>query len=502
MLEQQFDRFRSHLINPPFSIKRILVTAGDRKKAIQILDNYKQNNFSTVYKLNTFKQSIIHRCLLTDSYTIKNYLQLLENSSVEKELLLDLLELYSINQTYQSQVEKLTELNNDLENLLCSIDIGVIFLDRQLKIHKYNSSAQKIINFRATDIGRPIKDLKHNLDANLVEILDRFLKTERPHELEVKNLLTKEFLLMKLHCYRLESQQRDLEPSKDLSPQISYQGLPSIYPLSHRRSNAPTVVTTGGTSAMDSDATDSIESRTQSCQGVILTFVDISDRKQAEQTLTYQAFYDSLTGLPNRLLFKQQLQHAVNRLSRQQSQFLAVLYLDLNGFKEVNDSLGHLAGDLLLIEVARRLNGVVRSNDVVSRLGGDEFVILLEEIDSPEQSLEIASRIHKALADSFSIESRQVTVSTSIGIAFHSAKDNLQGSIETLMENSDMAMYRAKQRGMAQTEIFSPQMRAKAVATMEMRNQLRQALQQQEFVLHCQPIFGLKDNKLQGFEAL
>ena len=374
-------------------------------------------------------------------------------------------ELYSINQTYSSQVEILTELNSDLENLLRSIDIGVIFLNRQLKIHKYNSSAQKIINFRATDIGRPIKDLKHNLDcANLVEILEQFLQTEYPNQLEVKNLQTSEILLMKLHCYRLNSQQRALT-----------------------------------------------KSGTQTCEGVILTFVDISDRKQAERTLTYQAFYDSLTGLPNRLLFKEQLQHAVSRLSRaQNSQLLAVLYLDLNGFKEVNDSLGHGAGDLLLIEVGHRLNEVVRSNDVVCRLGGDEFVILLEEIYSPEQSLEIAARIHQILARSFSIESRQVHVSTSIGIAFHAAKDNLQGSIETLMENADMAMYRAKQKGLAsaqgdplgQTEIFSPQMRVLAEATMTMKNRLRQALAQKEFVLYYQPIFGLKDKKLQGFEAL
>ena len=379
-------------------------------------------------------------------------------------------ELYLINHACQSQVEILKELNSDLENLLRSIDIGVIFLDAQLRIRKYNSSARKIIDFRTTDTERPIKDLKHNLDcANLVEILEQFLETQCPNKLEVKNLLTQEFLLMKLHCYHLESQQRDcLGSSQDLEAKRQLE-----------------------------------EPHTSACEGVILTFTDISDRVSAEQTLTYQAFYDSLTGLPNRLLFKQQLQHAINRLSRaQHSQFLAVLYLDLNGFKEVNDSLGHSAGDLLLIEVGRRLNKVVRSNDIVSRLGGDEFVILLEEIYSREQSLEIASRIHQTLARSFLIESRQVTVSTSIGIAFHSQEDNLKGNIETLMENADMAMYRAKQTGLAQTKIFSSQMRVLAKVTMRMRNQIRQAFEQEEFVLHYQPIFGLKDEKLQGFEAL
>ena len=377
-------------------------------------------------------------------------------------------ELYSINQTCLSQIEILKELNSDLENLLRSIDIGVIFLDRQLKIRKYNSSALSIVNFRTTDVGRPIKDLKHNLDCtNLVEVLEQFLQTECPDKLEVKNLKTKQFLLMKLHCYHAESSQRDYSSS-----------------------------------SQDFDTSDLKEPRTLACEGVILTFTDISDRVSAEQTLTYQAFYDSLTGLPNRLLFKEQLQHAINRLSRQHSQFLAVLYLDLNGFKEVNDSLGHLAGDLLLIEVGHRLNEAVRSNDVVCRLGGDEFVILLEEIYSPEQSLEIASRIHQALARPFAIESRQVNISTSIGIAVHSNRDELQGGIETLMENADMAMYRAKRRGMAQTEVFLPQIRTLAQETMTLKNQLRQAIGQKEFVLHYQPIFGLKDESLQGFETL
>ena len=224
---------------------------------------------------------------------------------------------------------------------------------------------------------------------------------------------------MKLHRYFSESQQHDyLRSSDDLS------------------------------------ATEPSKSRTQYCEGVILTFVDISSRKQAEKTLTYQAFYDSLTRLPNRLLFKKQLQHAVTRLSRQSSQYLAVLYLDLNGFKEVNDSLGHSAGDLVLIETARRLNEISRSNDIVSRLGEDEFIIHLEEIDRPEQTLEICSRIHKILSVPFQIQDRQVNISTSIGVAIHSSQNHLDGNTETLIENADLAMYRAKQKGTAQTEVF------------------------------------------------
>lgn len=354
----------------------------------------------------------------------------------------------AINQKYQSQLETFRELNTDLENLLCSVDIAVIFLDRQFNIRKYNSSAQKIFNFISSDIGRSIEDLKHNLDCdNLVEIIEQFFQTKSSYQLEVKNLLTEEFLLMKLHCY-------------------------------------------------------SKECRTQFCEGVIITFVDISSRKQTEKILTHQAFYDSLTKLPNRLLFKEQLQHAVTRLPRQNSPFLAVLYLDLNGFKEVNDSLGHSAGDLILIEAARRLNQVSRSNDIVARLGGDEFIILLEEIDRPEQTLQVCSRIHEIFSAPFQIEDRSVNISTSIGVAIHSAGDNLNGKIEILIENADMAMYRAKRKGTARTEIFSPQMRAKSEAVIEIENQLNRAFEEEEFLLYYQPIFDLKDETIKGFEAL
>ncbi|WP_052055643.1 EAL domain-containing protein [Myxosarcina sp. GI1] len=355
-------------------------------------------------------------------------------------------ELYCVNQKYELQVQQLAEINQDLENLLRSIDIGVIFLDRQLNLRKYNSPAQKIINFKNSDLRRPIKDLHHNLDCgNLVEIVEKFIQNQDLKQLEVKNCRTGEFLLMKLHL---------------------------------------------------------CDANLEFGQGVILTFVDISDRKQAELALKHKAFYDALTGLPNRLLFKEQLKHAVTRLPRQATQFLAVLYLDLNGFKEVNDSLGHAAGDLLLIEVACRLNEIMRANDIVSRFGGDEFVILLEEIDSLEQSLEIASRIHQVLLKPFAIEHQRIKISTSIGIAVGSGRDNLESKIETLMENADMAMYRAKQKGAAQTEIFIPRMRAQAEVTMEMKNQLGQALQRQEFLLYYQPIFGLKNWELKGFEAL
>ena len=375
-------------------------------------------------------------------------LKQLKIEQVNQELTTSNNDVKLINQKYKSQLETLNKLNADLENLLCSVDIGVIFLDRQLNIRKYNLSAQKIFNFRPSDIGRSIEDLNHNLDcSNLAGILEQFFQGKHSYQLEVKNLLTEEFLLMKLHCY--------LE-----------------------------------------------EVSSQSCKGVILTFVDITSRKQAEKILTQQAFYDSLTKLPNRLLFKEQLQHAVTRLPRQNSPFLAILYLDLNGFKEVNDSLGHSAGDLLLIEAARRLNKVSRSNDIVARLGGDEFAILVEGIDRPEQTLEICSRIHIILSAPFEIEDRQINISTSIGVAVHSAKDNLNGKIETLIENADMAMYRAKQKGVARTEVFLPQMRAKLQAAIETKNKLHRAFEKEEFVLYYQPIFCLKDGTIKGFEAL
>lgn len=199
---------------------------------------------------------------------------------------------------------------------------------------------------------------------------------------------------------------------------------------------------------------------------------------------------------------KEQLQHAVARLPRQKASFLAVLYLDLNGFKEVNDTLGHSAGDIILIETARRLNETIRSNDIVSRLGGDEFAILLEEINRPEQTLEICSRIHNILSIPFKIEDRSINISTSIGVAIHSARDDLKGRIETLIENADLAMYRAKQQGTARTEVFLPQMRAKLEAVIDIKNQLNRAFEKSEFLLYYQPIFNLKQGTIKGFEAL
>lgn len=350
-----------------------------------------------------------------------------------------------LNQKYLAQVRQLKELNLDLETLLQSIGIGVIFLDRKLNIRKYNFFAQKIFRFQTIDLGRPLKDIQHNLDCtDLVGLLEEFVQTKLFKPLEVENTETGDFLLMNVSACSLGS---------------------------------------------------------ESIEGVVLTFVDISDRKKAEM-LRHQAFYDSLTGLPNRLLFKEQLQHALTRLPRQNSPFLALLYLDLNGFKEVNDTLGHGAGDLLLIEVARRLTRVMRSNDIVCRLGGDEFAILLEEIDNLEQSIEIASRIHQILSNPFFIKDNQITISTSIGINFCSAEDELNSNTETLMENADMAMYNAKQKGTAKTEIFQHHMRSLADATIKIKDRVCQAISDEEFLLHYQPIYSLSNGKFLGFEAL
>ena len=351
-----------------------------------------------------------------------------------------------LNQKHQGQVKQLEKFNLDLETLLQSIEIGVIFLDRQLNIRKYNSPAQKIFRFKTVDLARPIKDIQHNLDrVNIMGILEEFIQTKVFKPLEVRNLATGEFLIMNLHASGLGS---------------------------------------------------------SSIEGVVLTFVDISDRKQAEKVLENQAFYDSLTRLPNRLLFKEQLLQAIARLPRQNSPFLVVLYLDLNGFKEVNDSLGHATGDLLLIEVARRLTEIKRSNDIICRLGGDEFAILLEEIDNSEQSIAFANRIHQALSIPFLLKHHRVTISTSIGITFCDAGDEVNDNIETLMDNADIAMYRAKNKGAAQTEIFQPHMRAKAEATIKMKNQIRQAISGEEFLLQYQPIYDLSNEKFKGFEAL
>ncbi|HVE38775.1 MAG TPA: EAL domain-containing protein [Planctomycetota bacterium] len=225
---------------------------------------------------------------------------------------------------------------------------------------------------------------------------------------------------------------------------------------------------------------------------------DITDRKRFEEQLAQQAFYDALTGLPNRALFIDRLALAVTRARRRKSSMFSILFLDVDRFKDVNDSLGHLKGDLLLTAIARRLETCVRPGDTVARLGGDEFTILLDDMRDPADAVQVADRILEQMRMPFVLEGHEVFATVSIGIAPGAHYDKS----EDLLRDADTAMYRAKERGKNCYEVFDAGMHSRAVARLQLETDLRKAIERKEFRVYYQPIVSLLNDGLVGFEAL
>lgn len=226
---------------------------------------------------------------------------------------------------------------------------------------------------------------------------------------------------------------------------------------------------------------------------------EIVQRKQAEKRLKHTASHDSLTGLPNRAVFLDLLNHAIACNKRKPDFCFAILFLDLDRFKVVNDSLGHQAGDTLLKLIARELSAIVRSMDTVARLGGDEFVILIEDLDSKDKAFEIAERITKLLEEPFTINNQLVFTGTSIGILFSNARyDNA----DTMLRDADTAMYHAKDSGKGRYEVFDASMHQRVQNALSLEADIREAIEWQEFTPYFQPIIKLDDGELTGFEAL
>jgi diguanylate cyclase (GGDEF)-like protein/PAS domain S-box-containing protein len=232
---------------------------------------------------------------------------------------------------------------------------------------------------------------------------------------------------------------------------------------------------------------------------LIFQIQNITDRKQAEERLLHDAFHDALTNLPNRALLMDHLKLALARSQRAEKTMFAVIYLDLDRFKVVNDSLGHMIGDQLLIGIARRLENILRPGDTIARLGGDEFTILLEDIDDSNYVIQIAERIQSELSAPFSLSGREVFTTVSIGIAI-SSKEYAQ--TEDILRDADTAMYRAKALGKARYEIFDKGMHAQASKLLQLETDLRRAVEREEFSIFYQPILSLESGGLRGFEAL
>ncbi|HEX9399480.1 MAG TPA: EAL domain-containing protein [Anaeromyxobacter sp.] len=227
---------------------------------------------------------------------------------------------------------------------------------------------------------------------------------------------------------------------------------------------------------------------------------EIEERKRAEARLLYDAFHDALTGLPNRALFLDRLQHVIEAGRRHAEQVYAVLFLDLDRFKVINDTLGHLVGDHLLVAVGERLAECLRPGDTVARLGGDEFGILLDRIGDPPDALQVADRIQKALVKAVDVDGHEIFVTTSIGVALRSERYQRP---EQVLRDADIAMYQAKVKGKACCEIFDAEMHGSVVDRLQLEADLRRAVEHgEEFLLHYQPIVALRTGKLIGVEAL
>ncbi len=257
-----------------------------------------------------------------------------------------------------------------------------------------------------------------------------------------------------------------------------------------------------------------IQNETGRTERLVVVNRDITERKRAEQALAHNASHDALTNLPNRTLFLDRVRHALALSQRHSNYKFAVLFIDLDEFKVFNDSLGHAAGDTLLIQIARRLNASIRGVDMISRpipkedantfvslarLGGDEFTILLEEIGSCGDAIRVAERLQERLSLPFVVEGQEVVTTASIGIAFCAPSYT---NPEELVRDAEIAMYRAKQEGKARAQVFDAAMHVVAVKRLCLEADLRRGLEMGEFRVHYQPIISLQSGKIAGFEAL
>lgn len=226
---------------------------------------------------------------------------------------------------------------------------------------------------------------------------------------------------------------------------------------------------------------------------------DVTERKLAERQLLHDAFHDELTGLPNRALFSDRLGRALERVQRNSGRQFAVIFMDLDRFKIVNDSLGHQAGDQLLVQLSRRLSNVLRSMDTLARLSGDEFVVLLEEITELPEVISVVERIQEELKHSYILNNQTVFISASMGIV---ADVHMYHKPEDVLRDADIAMYRAKMEGKNRYVVFDDQLRSQALTRLELEADLRGALERNELVICYQPILDLNTYRLTGFEAL
>ncbi|MGI8905268.1 MAG: sensor domain-containing protein [Candidatus Sumerlaeaceae bacterium] len=233
--------------------------------------------------------------------------------------------------------------------------------------------------------------------------------------------------------------------------------------------------------------------------GIICSMRDVTERQAVEQKLKHGAYHDALTDLANRAAFMEHLQRAIAKSERRSDYGFAVLFMDVDRFKVVNDSLGHIAGDRLLVQIAGRLIKCLRTSDIAARLGGDEFAFFIEDVFLPGDATRVAERVHQCLGEPCTIDGAEIFTSVSIGIALSSAGYEQP---EDILRDADTAMYRAKGQGKGRYAIFDSQMHDKVVGQFQMESDLRRAIGRQELLLYYQPLVSLQNGHVVGFEAL
>jgi diguanylate cyclase (GGDEF)-like protein/PAS domain S-box-containing protein len=237
----------------------------------------------------------------------------------------------------------------------------------------------------------------------------------------------------------------------------------------------------------------------EAVRGIVLNSRDVSERKAFEEQLQHQAFHDPVTNLANRALFAERVRHAVAR-SRRENNGLAVIFMDLDDFKTINDSLGHAAGDAVLMEVAKRLATSIRSSDTAARFGGDEFAILLEDIENAQEAADTAERILESLTEPLQLDQKELVVRSSLGISV--IEGDAAADAEELIRNADAAMYIAKRDGKGGYRLFEPAMHEGVLARLELRADLQRAIATAQLELYYQPVVRLDDGGVSGVEAL
>jgi diguanylate cyclase (GGDEF)-like protein/PAS domain S-box-containing protein len=269
----------------------------------------------------------------------------------------------------------------------------------------------------------------------------------------------------------------------------------------NRKGNLPlnsVLIRPDGTEIYIEDSVAPIHDHDGRVIGSVLIFRDVTAARAMAEQIAHSAEHDLLTGLPNRLLLNDRVGQAIAMAQRHLGK-VALLFLDMDGFKHINDSLGHPAGDRLLQSIANRLRDCVRAPDTVSRQGGDEFIVLLQEVKEPEDVAIAAKRLLKSLSETYSMDQRNLHITTSIGVSLY-PDDGLDA--ETLIKNADTAMYQAKENGRQSYQFFKSEMNVKAVERQSIEEDLRRALERKEFTLHYQPKINLKTGAITGAEAL